>query len=78
MSNRKKPGVAFWGTVVVVVALVAYPLSVGPAEWMRTHGWLSRGAMSALKWFYAPLAWLVTHSELFGRAIAWYQQLWTG
>ena len=30
-SNRKKPGVAFWATVVVVVALVAYPLSFGPA-----------------------------------------------
>ena len=30
-SDRKKPGVAFWATVVVVVALVAYPLSFGPA-----------------------------------------------
>ena len=30
MSNRKKPGVAFWATVVVVVALLGYPLSFGP------------------------------------------------
>ena len=30
MTDRKKPGVAFWATVVVVVALVAgYPLSYG-------------------------------------------------
>ena len=29
-SDRKKPGVAFWATVVVVVVLVAYPLSFGP------------------------------------------------
>ena len=28
-ANRKKPGVAFWATVVVVVVLVAYPLSFG-------------------------------------------------
>ena len=31
-TDRKKPGVAFWTTVVVVVVLVAYPLSFGP--WM--------------------------------------------
>ena len=28
-SDRNKPGVAFWATVVVVVVLVAYPLSFG-------------------------------------------------
>ena len=28
-SDRKKPGVAFWTTVVVVVLLVGYPLSFG-------------------------------------------------
>ena len=26
-SDRKKPGVAFWAMVVVVVALLAYPAS---------------------------------------------------
>jgi len=29
-SSRKKPGAAFRATVVVVVLLVAYPLSFGP------------------------------------------------
>jgi len=29
--SGKKPGVAFWATVLVLVALVAYPLSLGPA-----------------------------------------------
>jgi hypothetical protein len=33
-SDRKKPGVAFWATVVVVVVLVVYPLSLGPACWL--------------------------------------------
>ena len=33
MTSRKKPGVAFWATVVVVVVLVGYPLSFGPACW---------------------------------------------
>lgn len=33
-SNHKKPGVALWATVVVVVVLVLviYPLSYGPAR----------------------------------------------
>jgi hypothetical protein len=33
MTSRKKPGVAFWATVVVTVALLAYPLSAGPWCW---------------------------------------------
>jgi hypothetical protein len=32
MKDRKKPGVAFWATVVVVVVL-AYVASFGPANW---------------------------------------------
>ena len=39
-SDRKKPGVAFWAIVVVVVGLVGYPLSFGPACW-----WFSRPAI---------------------------------
>jgi hypothetical protein len=37
MTDRKKPGVAFWATVVVVVVLMAYPLSFGPACWLVSH-----------------------------------------
>jgi hypothetical protein len=37
-TSRKKPGVAFWATVVVVVVLVAYPLSFGPACWLAARG----------------------------------------
>src|SRR5262245_10054824 len=33
MTDRNKPGVAFWATVVLVVAL-AYPLSFAPACWL--------------------------------------------
>ncbi len=34
MTSRKYPSAAFWATVVVVVVLVAYPLSFGPALWL--------------------------------------------
>jgi hypothetical protein len=33
-SDHKKLGVAFWGTVGLVVVLVGYPLSFGPACWL--------------------------------------------
>ena len=36
--SRKKPGVTAWPTGVVVVALVAYPLSFGPAIWLAIRG----------------------------------------
>jgi hypothetical protein len=32
-DDRKQPGVAFWATVALVVVLVGYPLSFGPACW---------------------------------------------
>ncbi len=36
-DERKKPGVAFWATVVAVVVLVVYPLSFAPAVWLVAH-----------------------------------------
>jgi hypothetical protein len=35
MTDRKKTGVAFWATVALVVVLVGYPLSFGPACWFN-------------------------------------------
>jgi hypothetical protein len=62
MTDRKKPGVAFWATVVaVVVVLVLYPLSWGPALWLQGSGyWPER-----LIWVdhvYDPLRLLLEHS----------------
>jgi|GEM_PF-5871742 len=36
-SDHKKPGMAFWATVGLVVALVGYPLSFGPACWIASY-----------------------------------------
>ena len=49
----KQPGVAFWATVVVVVVLVAYPLSVGLAFWLVDSGLISERSVSPV---YRPLA----------------------
>ncbi len=37
MTDRRKPGVAFWATVVLVATLVVYPLSFGPASWISSR-----------------------------------------
>src|SRR5262245_35770478 len=54
IPDRSKPGVAFWATVVVVVALV-YVVSIGPAAW--TVGTLGHPpwALHVYWWIYAPL-----------------------
>jgi hypothetical protein len=52
MTDRKKPGVAFWATVVVVVALVAYSLSFGPACWIA---WRVSSAVPVIATIYSPL-----------------------
>jgi hypothetical protein len=36
-AYRKQPGVVFWATVAVVVLLVLYPLSFGPACWLSIY-----------------------------------------
>jgi len=40
-ESKKKPGVAFWATVVVVVVPLFYVLSFGPACWLAYRDALS-------------------------------------
>jgi hypothetical protein len=55
MTSRKKPGVAFWVAVAVVVVLVGYPLSMGPVLWISVHGWIPTWMHGPIGWFYWPL-----------------------
>ena len=54
--ERRQPGVAFWATGVVVVGLVAYPLSFGPACWIVS--WLNAGD-KILSAAYSPITLLL-------------------
>jgi hypothetical protein len=56
--SRKKPGVAFWATVVVVVALVAYPLSWGPAICVCETCGEPKWMVAAMD-VYLPMVWTV-------------------
>jgi hypothetical protein len=51
VDSRKKPGVAFWATVLVVAGL-AYPLSVGPACWASSRIGIGTDLVSIV---YKPL-----------------------
>jgi len=57
-SDRNKPGVLFWATVVVVVVLVAYPLSFGPANHALTLLGDPEWALPVYWRIYAPIIWL--------------------
>ena len=54
MTDRKKPTTAFWISVALVMALVGYPLSFGPACWLASR----TGTGTAVEITYYPLAWI--------------------
>jgi len=78
-SDRKKPGVAFWATVVVAVALVAYPLSFGPACWRYPTGILHAKVDAALRTIYSPLAdYAISEKDPVAETLWWWSQLGGG
>ncbi len=59
MADRKKPGVAFWATVAVVVVLV-YVASIGPACWL-TSGLNARVEFVSI--IYRPVTFFFVGSD---------------
>jgi hypothetical protein len=65
INRRNKPGKAFWVNVVLVLALVGYPLSFAPAVHLYVHGILPGDAAIVI---YRPIrgvlhAVLMRHSR---------------
>ena len=75
-TDRKKPGVAFWATVVVVVVLLAYPLSIGPVSRFTSRVYASGEPAPAhpVMFVYVPLGKLILHRNNAGysRVIIWW------
>ena len=76
-EDSKKPGVAFWAIVVVIVALL-YPASYGPAIALYSRDRLPDWAAWNFWSVYAPMGWMSTSSpQPIRRAFRWYQDRWT-
>jgi hypothetical protein len=54
LTSRKKPGVAFWATVVLSMPVV-YAVSAVPMIYLHDSGMMPDAMQDAVKWFYAPL-----------------------
>jgi hypothetical protein len=59
--DRKKPGVAFWATVLVVVVLAGYPLSFGPACWISERTGIPSPVIATI---YRPVTWAMNSGSL--------------
>ena len=66
MTSPKKPGVAFWATVGLVVVLVLYVLSFGPACWFVEDIRYSPRLVSRIYW---PLLQIVKLEDKFAGSI---------
>ena len=78
-SDRKKPGLAFWATVVVVAVLVTYVLSIGPAYWIEVR-FVSPSSFdfvnAALDTFYCPIFWVMAYGpDWIARLLYWWIDL---
>ena len=75
MTDRKKPGLAFWASVVLVVVL-AYPLSIGPSCWALNLLGNPRWMISLYQRFYSPIIWINKNGpQPIHEAIEWYGDL---
>jgi hypothetical protein len=72
MTDRKQPGTAFWATVAVVVALIGYPVSLGPAVWLTGRGWFRDSAVQS---FYMPVLWSAVQAESLEDVVVWWGSL---
>jgi len=63
--------------VVLMFALLAYPLSIGPAAWLANSSWCPPWLEFGLQVVYAPLEWLADngpewlHDAIYAYAGRW-------
>jgi hypothetical protein len=77
-SDRKKPGVAFWATVALLVAPLFYVLSFGPACWLVARADL-RTRQDLVNLPFRPVIWAYSRSSgTFEAAMRWYAMVGCG
>jgi len=73
-AQQQKMGFAFWAAIVIVSALVMYPLSFGPVCWITSRANCSHEILTTI---YQPVHWVwgLNAENRVGHAIRWYVQL---
>jgi hypothetical protein len=73
-DERKKRGGALALTAIALVVLVLlYLLSIGPAFLLWERGYISENFLSS---FYAPVSWAAGNCRPFKDIMTWYVHLW--
>src|SRR5262245_3874977 len=74
IGGRKKPGVAFWTSIILVVLLLlAYPLSFGPACWLADRGIVPTKDVTDV---FGPIIRFMCSADI-GRPVLSYGDLWS-
>src|SRR5215510_8950693 len=69
MTEGKKPSLAFWATIVLIVVLVAYPLSFGPWCWIASRTASHKRGVPSL---YRPITMFGELTTAGSTMIEWY------
>jgi hypothetical protein len=75
-EHRKGSHAGVLLAAVLLLSPVLYILSIGPAFWLASHGYLSQHTIETISPFYAPIEWLMKYSDTASEAIAWYIDFW--
>jgi uncharacterized membrane protein YidH (DUF202 family) len=76
--NRREKWAERTLAAALIVALIGYPLSLGPFVWLRDHDHLGRDSADFILYsFYAPIVWIYYNGPASIRdAIESYIDLW--
>jgi len=64
--------------LVIAILLSAYPLSLGPFQWLYVRHKVPNWAVQPMNVVYAPLEWIMFQSPFAGAALDLYVGLWVG
>jgi hypothetical protein len=75
-DSRKSLPQTAWA-VALLVLVIAYPLSVGPWEWLGARDMIPHYVTPVLQFIYWPVAWLYENSpDPVRDAMQWYLDFW--
>jgi hypothetical protein len=75
MDDKPKGNGMAWGVVgaALLIFPLLYVLSIGPAAWLSSRGYLSDAATEAI---YYPIILAIERFEWCGDSVNWYIEFW--